>query len=55
MNLKQKREAANLTQEQLAQKADCSLASVRMLENGYQPKGPSEVRERIVKVLGGAK
>ena len=55
MNLRAKRKAADMTQEQLAQKADCSLAYVRMLENGYEPKGPSEVRDRIVKVLGGAK
>lgn len=44
------RQQAGLTQVQLAVRADCSRASVALLEAGYEPKR-SEVLKRVRAVL----
>jgi transcriptional regulator with XRE-family HTH domain len=50
ISLKNRRIAARLTQQQLAQRARCSIAFVQMLEGGFRPT-QSEVLPRIVAVL----
>lgn len=49
-NLKTARLAAGLSQQALAEKADCSIHTVRVYERGYVPH-ESEVLGRIWAVL----
>ncbi len=49
-----RRRALGLTQGQLAMRADCSRASVALIESGYRPRR-SEVLPRILAVLDGRK
>lgn len=49
-SIRELRAAARLSQEQVARRANCSTASVRLLEGGWQPKH-SEVRQRVLAVL----
>ena len=46
-----RRRELGLTQAQLAMRAECSRASVALLESGYSPRR-SEVLERILLTLG---
>lgn len=48
--LRQLRRAAGLSQQELAERAHCSIAIVRLLEGGYQPKH-SDVLPRLVAIL----
>jgi transcriptional regulator with XRE-family HTH domain len=48
--LRERRLEAGITQQQLAERARCSIALVRLFESGYQP-GHSNVLPRIVAVL----
>jgi transcriptional regulator with XRE-family HTH domain len=48
--LRKLRLTAGLTQQQLAQRAQCSIAIVRLLESGYRP-GRSGVLPRLVAIL----
>ena len=48
--IRERRQALGLSQQKLAQLADCSLASVSLLERGYRP-GRSEVIPAILSVL----
>jgi transcriptional regulator with XRE-family HTH domain len=48
-----RRRALGLTQGQLAMRADCSRASVALIESGYRPRR-SEVLARIYAVLYGS-
>jgi transcriptional regulator with XRE-family HTH domain len=48
------RRALGLSQQQVAERAACSVASVRLLESGYMPRsGESDVQERIALVVAG--
>jgi transcriptional regulator with XRE-family HTH domain len=49
-DLRQLRRAAGLSQQELAERTHCSIAIVRLLESGYQPKH-SDVLPRLVAVL----
>ncbi|MCB8970367.1 MAG: helix-turn-helix domain-containing protein [Solirubrobacterales bacterium] len=49
-SLRAARRSAGLTQQDLAHKANCSLAYVRLLEGGYRP-AKSAALTRIVAVL----
>ena len=40
-----------ISQQRVAQEADCSLSMVRLLEAGWEPKGRSRVLDRIKAVL----
>jgi len=48
--LRERRLAAGLTQQQLANLADCSLTHLQLLERGYKPTR-SEVRARVLTTL----
>lgn len=48
--LREARKAANLTQQKLAELADCSIAYIRVLEGGYAPD-MSVVLDRIHEVI----
>jgi transcriptional regulator with XRE-family HTH domain len=48
--LRERRLAAGLTQQQLANLADCSLTHLQLLERGYRPTR-SEVRTRVLAAL----
>lgn len=48
--LRKRRLAAGLTQQQLANLADCSLTHLQLLERGYTPTR-SEVRSRVLALL----
>jgi transcriptional regulator with XRE-family HTH domain len=48
--LRDRRLAIGLTQQELAQRVNCSIATVRLLESGYMPKH-SEVLPRLLLVL----
>jgi transcriptional regulator with XRE-family HTH domain len=48
--LRERRRGAGITQQQLAERAHCSIAIVRLLEGGYQP-ARSHVLPRILAVL----
>jgi predicted transcriptional regulator len=48
--VRQRRCAAGLTQQRLAQLADCSISYVRLLERGYEPND-STVAPRIMRAL----
>jgi predicted transcriptional regulator len=50
VGLRRVRKALNLTQQKLAEKAECSVAMVGLLEGGYRP-ADSQVAERIKAVL----
>lgn len=50
LSLRERRQAAGLSQEKLARLADCSTASVALLERGYVP-AESPVLQRILVVL----
>lgn len=50
VDLRQRRVQAGLSQQRVAELADCSIASIRLFEQGYSPKH-SEVLERLRKVL----
>ncbi len=49
-DLRALRRTAGLSQQQLAQKAECSLAAVALFESGYQPEH-SRVLPRIITTL----
>jgi transcriptional regulator with XRE-family HTH domain len=51
--LRRLRAAAGLSQQQVAERAQCSVTSVAQLERGLRPKH-SEVAGRIVAALGSA-
>jgi transcriptional regulator with XRE-family HTH domain len=51
--LRARRQAAGLSQETLAHRAQCSVAMVKLLESGYQPDR-SEVLPRVLEVLSTA-
>jgi transcriptional regulator with XRE-family HTH domain len=48
--LRERRLATGLTQQQLANLADCSLTHLQLLERGYSPTR-SEVRARVLAAL----
>lgn len=48
--LRERRLAAGLSQESLARLADCSTATVRVVEAGYRPS--AEMRARLAQALG---
>lgn len=50
-NLRARRRAANLSQQGLADRADCSVAMIRLLERGYVPTTGSVVVPRIFAAL----
>lgn len=50
--LRAKREAAGLTQRELARAAECSLSWVANAEGGYVPR-TSPTLDRVLAVLGG--
>lgn len=50
-DLRNRREAAHLTQEQLARDARCSVRMIALLEAGYEPQRRSRVVEDIDEVL----
>jgi len=52
-DLRALRRTAGLSQQQLAQKAECSLAAVALFESGYQP-AYSRVLPRIITTLAEA-
>lgn len=45
------RRSAGLSQEQLAERAGCSVNYIQLLERGYQPRY-SDVLPRLLDVLG---
>lgn len=47
------RRAAGLSQQALAQKAECSIGYVRVLERGYLPGKRSPTLSRIIRTLEG--
>ena len=49
--LRDRRKALDLSQQRLAELAECSMSIVRMFENGYRPTQESEALARIEKVL----
>jgi len=49
-DLRERRLAVGLTQQQLANLADCSLTHLQLLERGYSPTH-SQVRARVHTVL----
>ena len=49
-SIRDARKAAGLTQQQLAQRAGCSMAYVRVIEAGYTP-AQSDVLPRVFAVL----
>lgn len=53
--IRQARSAAGLSQEKLAQLAECSTAYVRVLERGYLPARPADAPAytRVLAVLNG--
>jgi transcriptional regulator with XRE-family HTH domain len=51
-NLRERRRAAGLTQQRLAELARCSIHSVRLFETGYSPAS-SAVLGRLVRILDG--
>ncbi|MGH2875670.1 MAG: helix-turn-helix domain-containing protein [Solirubrobacteraceae bacterium] len=50
-HLRERRHAAGLTQQRLAELAGASRSMVRMLEGGYVPPRRSRVLERVEQVL----
>ncbi len=48
--LREQRRAVGLSQQRLAELANCSLSAIRLFERGYQPD-PSAVRERVEAIL----
>jgi ribosome-binding protein aMBF1 (putative translation factor) len=50
-SIRSARHDAGLSQEQLARRADCSTAYVRLIEAGYAP-GRSDVIPRVLRALG---
>ena len=50
IDIRERRRAVGLSQEQLARAVGCSTASVRLFERGYMPPS-SPTRERVVAVL----
>lgn len=50
VTIRERRRAQDLSQQRLAELADCSLSMVRQLESGYQPEA-SRVLDRIEAVL----
>jgi transcriptional regulator with XRE-family HTH domain len=48
--LREQRKAARLSQQRLAEIAGCSISSVRLLENGYQP-ARGDVLNRVLAAL----
>ena len=53
VDIKERRLSAGLTQQELAARADCSLAYVTMLERGLSPSR-SNVLPRILRALDAA-
>jgi transcriptional regulator with XRE-family HTH domain len=49
--LRDRRERADLTQQELADRAGVSRSMLRLLEQGYEPRRGSDVRTRILRVL----
>lgn len=49
--LRNLRHDAGISQQRLAQLADCSLSMVKLLERGYEPDAKSEVLARVVAAL----
>lgn len=49
-DLAERRKAVGLSQQKLAQLAECSLAMVSLFERGYRPE-TSEVLDSIVRVI----
>jgi transcriptional regulator with XRE-family HTH domain len=52
-SLRERRRAAGLSQQGLAELAHCSMDMVRRLEAGYRPTRRSAVLPRILRVLDG--
>jgi len=52
--LRERRLALGLTQQRLAQLADCSLSSVELLDRGLTPRHRSDVASRIDAALAAA-
>jgi transcriptional regulator with XRE-family HTH domain len=50
-SLRERRRAAGLSQQRLAELAHCSMDMVRRLEAGYRPTRTSAVLPRILRVL----
>jgi len=48
--IRERRAALGISQQRLAELANCSLSMVRVLESGYEPES-SRVLERIASVL----
>lgn len=48
--IRERRKQLGLSQQELAQRAQCSLASVSMFDRGLEPEH-SPVRERVIAVL----
>lgn len=52
-DLRARRQALGWSQQELARRADCSVAYVRIVERGFRPADPagSPVRRRIIDLL----
>lgn len=49
--IREARHRAGLSQQQVAELANCSVAYVRMIDSGYRPNKSSEAYSRVLAVL----
>ena len=51
-SLRERRQRAGISRQQLAALAQCSVSVLQLMETGYSPRR-SAVRDRVVRVLDG--
>jgi DNA-binding transcriptional regulator YiaG len=49
--IREMRRTAGLSQQRIAELADCSVSMVRLLESGWRPESHSAVLDRIYSIL----